>query len=228
MFKSSTSNLITKPLALSGFTVSALIGLSAFSPASNAAALGQYTFTNNLTATGVSANVSFDPFVYGTVTPVSSTTDINASNWATSGFDTSKYYQFTVTPSSGYTLTLESLVFDARRSGNGPTDGSVRSSLDGYATNIGTFTPPTNNNTNQTVNLSSFTNISAPLSFRIYGFNAGQNNGTMRLDNVTLNGSVASAVPEPLTILGAVTAAGFGACFKRRLAKSQNKDNSNG
>jgi hypothetical protein len=31
----------------------------------------------------------------------------------------------------------------------------------------------------------------------------------------------ASAVPEPLTILGAMTAAGFGAGFKRKLAKSQ-------
>ena len=30
-----------------------------------------------------------------------------------------------------------------------------------------------------------------------------------------------SAVPEPLTILGAVTAAGFGVAFKRKLAKSQ-------
>jgi hypothetical protein len=32
-----------------------------------------------------------------------------------------------------------------------------------------------------------------------------------------------AAVPEPLTILGAATAAGFGAAFKRRLAKI--KDN---
>lgn len=30
-----------------------------------------------------------------------------------------------------------------------------------------------------------------------------------------------SAVPEPLTILGAMTAAGFGASFKRKLAKSK-------
>jgi len=36
--------------------------------------------------------------------------------------------------------------------------------------------------------------------------------------------SASAAVPEPLTILGAVTAAGFGAGFKRKLAKSQ-KDN---
>ena len=41
-----------------------------------------------------------------------------------------------------------------------------------------------------------------------------------RLDNVSVT-APASAVPEPLTILGAMTAAGFGAGFKRKLAKSQ-------
>lgn len=38
-------------------------------------------------------------------------------------------------------------------------------------------------------------------------------------ETITLNAG-ASAVPEPLTILGAVTATAFGAGFKRRLAKS--------
>jgi len=37
-------------------------------------------------------------------------------------------------------------------------------------------------------------------------------------------GSASSAVPEPLTILGAMTAAGFGVGFKRKLGKSK-KDN---
>jgi hypothetical protein len=124
-------------------------------------------------------------------------------------------------------LTLASLAFAAQRSGSGPAAGSVRSSLDNYATEIGTFTPPSSI-ANQTITLSSFTNISVPLSFRIYGYSAPLTTGTLRLDNVTLDGSVASAVPEPLTILGAITAAGFGAGFKRRLAKSQNKDNSKG
>jgi hypothetical protein len=40
--------------------------------------------------------------------------------------------------------------------------------------------------------------------------------------NVTFNGNNlgATAVPEPLTLLGALTAAGFGAAFKRRSLKS--------
>lgn len=35
----------------------------------------------------------------------------------------------------------------------------------------------------------------------------------------------AAAVPEPLTMLGAGTALGFGTFFKRKLAKKQNKNN---
>lgn len=69
--------------------------------------------------------------------------------------------------------------------------------------------------------------------------NVSVTNGTLILTSTSTSGyrglsglqivqtSSASAVPEPLTILGAVTAAGFGAGFKRKLAKYQkdNKDN---
>ena len=40
---------------------------------------------------------------------------------------------------------------------------------------------------------------------------------------ITYNYSVAAAVPEPLTILGAATAVGFGATFKRRALKNNKK-----
>jgi hypothetical protein len=50
---------------------------------------------------------------------------------------------------------------------------------------------------------------------------------TGSFQSFTVSGdATTSAVPEPLTILGAMTPAGFGAVFKRRLAKSLNKDNS--
>jgi hypothetical protein len=45
--------------------------------------------------------------------------------------------------------------------------------------------------------------------------------GTLGGDQGNFQYSVTSAVPEPLTILGAMTAVGFGAGFKRKLAKSQ-------
>jgi hypothetical protein len=63
-----------------------------------------------------------------------------------------------------------------------------------------------------------------PLYF-ISGGSVGINNvsGLRVASNWTISAQSA-AVPEPLTILGAMTAAGFGAGFKRRLAKSLDKD----
>ena len=48
---------------------------------------------------------------------------------------------------------------------------------------------------------------------------ASANDGSVSFSSLT----PAAAVPEPLTILGAVTAVGFGAGFKRKLAKSIKK-----
>ena len=45
--------------------------------------------------------------------------------------------------------------------------------------------------------------------------------GSTGFTTLTLTPQSASAVPEPLTILGAATAVGFGAKFKRHLAQSQ-------
>ena len=51
--------------------------------------------------------------------------------------------------------------------------------------------------------------------------------GTTRMSGSSIgildNGvyAIATAVPEPLTILGSITAAGFGVAFKRKLAKSK-------
>ena len=58
----------------------------------------------------------------------------------------------------------------------------------------------------------------------VAGINNNQS-GAVASANPVYNPSSSSApgtaVPEPLTILGAATAAGFGAAFKRRLAKAK-------
>lgn len=47
----------------------------------------------------------------------------------------------------------------------------------------------------------------------------------IQFDNINVTGVAATAVPEPFTVLGTITAAGFAAVFKRKLAKQQdNKD----
>lgn len=74
--------------------------------------------------------------------------------------------------------------------------------------------------------LSAFYNQSLSGTWRLtISDNAGGDTGSFQ--SFTVSGdATTSAVPEPLTILGAMTAAGFGAVFKRRSAKSLNKDNS--
>lgn len=54
----------------------------------------------------------------------------------------------------------------------------------------------------------------------LFAFN-GSSTGIVRTSGLVTQFETTSAVPEPLTILGAMTAAGFGAGFKRKLAKTQ-------
>lgn len=65
-----------------------------------------------------------------------------------------------------------------------------------------------------------FTN---PVTTQFVQMRLDSNSGgsTLGLVEVAFGGSTPAAVPEPLTILGAATAIGFGANFKRRLAKAK-------
>jgi len=85
------------------------------------------------------------------------------------------------------------------------------------ATNVAVASSPT---------LSAFYNQSLSGTWRLT-ISDPSSIATGSFQSFTVSGdATTSAVPEPLTILGAMTAAGFGAVFKRRSAKSLNKDNS--
>lgn len=137
--------------------------------------------------------------------PSSSAGTFSAKGWTTGGaVDAEDYFTFSVTPASGYTLTLTQLVLDERRSGSGITHWSVRSSLDEFNSDLATFAVPDNSDTraDQTIALpaAGFTGLAAPVEFRIYGYGAESAAGTWRIDNVRLDGAVsaASAVPSSL------------------------------
>jgi hypothetical protein len=119
------------------------------------------------------------------------------------------YWSFTVTPNVGFTLDLTTLTFDTihnATAGNGDQDTNatmsvfVRSSIDGYASNIGsTFTQAWDTTTtDRSIDLSApaFQDIDTATTFRFYIFDSGVDTASngLRLDNVVLNGVV---VPEP-------------------------------
>jgi PKD repeat protein len=174
---------------------------------------------NSFMATGTPANpnatgrFSFTDWAIG----ATASSDVYATH--TGIVNTGEYYEVTVTPVATYTLTLTSITFKVQRSGTGIRTYAVRSSADTYLTNLPASINPANTNLSvqpgdifywnldavtsgqdgSTITLSgpSFTNITSPVTFRFYGWNAEGSGGTFSIDNVTINGSVTA--PMALT-----------------------------
>ena len=151
--------------------------------------------------------------------------------------NTSDYFEFTVTPVSGFKLSLTSLSFGTAFYGNQALAGQasyfVRSSLDGFTNNIGsTFTVDYQRTTipadhpstpfplptfiDQNVALGSLTpGNNQAVTFRIYISDTTTSPDRLTaIDNVQLNGELL-AIPEPsgIAMMGLAIA---GMCSRRR------------
>ena len=147
----------------------------------------------------------------------------NYSSMTGSISNSNEYYEITLTPVSGYTVSLTTITFGVRRSGTGIRSYAVRSSSDAYMSNlpasVGTNTnlsvvglaneffwkfDATSTSSDQNgsqITLSGAPNFSndfvAPITFRFYGWNSeagGASGGTFSIDNVTINGSATNSV----------------------------------
>lgn len=135
----------------------------------------------------------------GTNTPTSYTGNI----------DLGKYYDVTITPNSGYQVTLTDMTFTSRRSSTGPRQYAIRSGNDSYSNNLPASSTNTNisiinsnefffnqDNSNtytgNTITFSdpSFSNFTSPVNIRFYAWNAESTAGSFRIDSVIFNGSV--------------------------------------
>lgn len=220
---------LTQKVAMA--TVGAVAAIAAIAPASHAATLGRYTFegANNTVrnaASSVAANVTFSTFALGGGLSDqgyggnNSDRDRRAQGWTTgSAVDTNDFFGFTVTPTNGFLMNLTGITFDVfRPNDNGPASLVLRSSLDNFANDIGSvFSPvPVNAWSSVSRTLTGFNALTSPVTFRIYGFGARNANGRLRIDNVSLQGSV-QPVPTPALLPGLV-GLGLGAWRKRKQA----------
>lgn len=117
------------------------------------------------------------------VNPLNGTTSLDAAVTADS------YIEFTVTPDT--VLDLDTLEFDiARGGGSQPRGWGIRSSVDGFTSNVDTADVPTQrpNFTNVSVDLSGaeFQNLTSPVTFRIYVYTPSSGS-SLEFDNITLN-----------------------------------------
>lgn len=169
-------------------------------PGSRAQTAATWDFSNTLAGTPganiSAANVSVGSSIVSTAFN-SGTEWYGQDGWtAASTPDMNGYIQFTVTASSGYYLVLNNLTMTLRRSntgssGGGPTSWSLRSSLDGYTTDLASSSL-TMSYVGYPVTLgSAFQSIPSTVTFRLYGYNA-----------VTSSGSFSRFVVDKISIQG--------------------------
>ncbi|MFM8494353.1 MAG: hypothetical protein ACKOEM_02345, partial [Planctomycetia bacterium] len=188
---------------------------------SGSLAVAQTPFTGVFTFSGSSGTAS--PFAYngtpilnltvGNLTRTNLPATSSGGNFRSTGFaldpvvgtlsgtvDLSKYFEFTLTASPGFTFNLETLNFGAGRSGTGPRSFEWRSSVDAYAAPIPSYSSlgasGLFSNTSGTLSMTDSTSTTgtnvvlalsgssaayqglSTISLRFYGFNSEGTAGT--------------------------------------------------
>jgi len=179
--------------------------------------LGEEDFTRlqftQFQASGVSINPNMDGVFAFTGWGEGGVAGSTAYSDMTGSINTSKYYEFTVTPRPGSAMSLTELKFRAGRAASGPRAFAVRTSMNNYANNVAASVAPANANlvvltnpnpantfffasdTAVAVNGAkvtlggSFTSLTGSVTFRIYAFNAEDAAGAFSIDNVELVGT---------------------------------------
>lgn len=158
--------------------------------------------------------------------------DVLAVNVAAAAVDfatavsSNSYFQFSVTPSAGGSLDLSELSFDGGSAfSNLPNNGwVVRSSIDGYASDLSTSSLSTAFPTMfaYTVPLGvGFQGLTTETTFRIYAFKDIGNDPSAAYDNLVVSGTASQPVPEPSTFaLGCIAICGCGYIRYRRRLRS--------
>ncbi len=124
----------------------------------------------------------------------------NSKNWSLNTLDLTDYLSFTVSPNAGYQVSITSIEIKHERSSQGPTSFALRSSIDGFSTDLGTFTSPNTNLLQDVINLN-ISNQASAIEFRIYGFSAGNDIGTWGPgdnagNDIIVSGSVTCIAPS--------------------------------
>ena len=224
-------------------SIVSLFGLSAalvIATGMQADILANYTFdAASPASTDADANSVASNFLVGagfvgkgSFSAATETAFVNASNTLASesaAVDGDNYFSFTVTAGEGFELNLSSLTFDTIFNGTDPiaavtSNFVVRSSADNFTANLGSFAEAYQTGSSfsaRSIDLSGsdFQSIAGAMAFRFYIYDdSGALNRVSRLDNVVLNGTAVSIIPEPSTtvlLAGLVMLATVGASRRR-------------
>lgn len=118
----------------------------------------------------------------------------NANSWS-STLDLDKYFSFTLTPASGYVLNVSSLNVNLQSSAAGPNAIAIRTSLDGFGSNIYSSAHAQSARPEE-YNISiNATNLTSAIEVRLYAY--GSASGTFSVNDFDFSGSVIAVCTPP-------------------------------
>ncbi|GAA4063147.1 hypothetical protein GCM10022389_04760 [Flavobacterium cheonanense] len=153
-------------------------------------------------------------FTGSTVVPATNGSRFGGTWGTVAAVTTDKYIQFTATPTTGYLFTPTSFVFIWDRSSTGPSSVALRSSADGFASDLGVITGlstgGSSTSTFRTITISGLTALSSSTTFRLYGYTSTGGTGgfdcASSQNNVVLNGYTELAPPPAIATSGTLSA----------------------
>lgn len=125
----------------------------------------------------------------------------NARDWFSGSLDANDYFEFSLAPKSGYQIDFLSLVYKAQVSSQGPVYFALRSSVDGFTTDINL--PIITNSGVEVVPLAidlsavEFQNCTSLITFRFYAWGAIATTGTFSINEFAFNGVVSCEAVSP-------------------------------
>lgn len=158
------------------------------------------TVNSNMTVSGIGYAVG--------LSALTSTNTYNIGDWTTSAtINTGQYFSFTITPSTGYKVSMNNFVYTGTSGSRAPASFAFRSNAaaDNFATNIGT---PSAAGTTISLAGSAYQDLTAATSFRFYGFNCPGGSASARsyaINDFTFNGSILGSATTALNFGGANT-----------------------
>jgi hypothetical protein len=216
-----------------------LMGLAGVTPAQAAIVAGWSQF-DAATATYPKAADTVGANITSTGLNTAGIDRRNNSNFSLGGFtnswnttstvNTNQYVEFAVQPGAGFQVDFTNLQLNAKQD-EMRLDLVLRSSVDGFTSNLGTQVSLTDSFNTYSFDLSSLAPQTGPVQFRLYGLNAqsdavffsGENSANVAGGGfVALNGDITPtgggpvSTPEPSGIVSLIAVGALGAASLRR------------
>jgi PEP-CTERM motif len=167
---------------------------------------------NNLAPVSLAVDMDSGNIARGAgLTAGTATNSFLSSSWSVGGsvgnaITSNDFFSVIITSDLGTTMSLTNLSWQVNRSGTGPTNFTLRSSIDSFASDIITWTRSGTAAGNVQTDLA-ISGVNT-IEFRVYGYNAGGGGGTGRIADGGDIGSTGvdfgifgTVVPEPATFL---------------------------